>query len=419
MSDMSYLDPPIEIAATSPRLEIIMSRLRSSGMRPYAASEQLDFESTGPLLVDIESVSRKTLEYCAHACMRGLSRPMIILDVSDAGLNLSDVITLRRDRDLPMLKGRLAALARRESRNVEVAIRAETARVFGMSPPVSSAHTSPELIYVGDGSPIFLSLQSVLKARGLSLTAAISPSTVRDYLSSKRFTAALFDLTSEQALDAIHIQGPQAGDMLSSVPIFALVNGDSQASEAMKSIQAHADEIIECQDQAQLVANRIEALARKYNALRPVDYSSALAPAARDLATGLFSRRFLESHLERQIAVANQRADPLSLVVLKLTGERRTDRQVLKTAAECLRPLLRETDCAAALSAGILGISLPATPYRGGARLATRIATKVAELETLSDVVLNWRVVEKRAYHAAKTFLETGLSGPFMRLEAA
>ena len=222
MSDMSYLDPPIEIAATSPRLELIMSRLRSSGLRPYAASEQLDFESNGPLLVDIESVSRTTLEYCARACMRGLSRPMIILDVSDVGLNLSDVITLRRDRDLTMLKGRLAALARRESRNAEVAIRAETARAFGMSPPDSSAHTSPELIYVGEGSPIFLSLQGALKARGLSLTAAISPSTVRDYLSSRRFTAALFDLTSEQALDAIHIQGPQAGDMLSSVPIFAL-----------------------------------------------------------------------------------------------------------------------------------------------------------------------------------------------------
>ena len=105
--------------------------------------------------------------------------------------------------------------------------------------------------------------------------------------------------------------------------------------------------------------------------------------------------------------------------MLKLTGERRSDRQILRTVADTLRPLLRETDCAAALSAGILGISLPATPYRGGARLATRIATQVAELESLSDVVLNWRVVEKRAYHSGKTFLDTGLSGPFMRLEAA
>ena len=419
MSDMSYLDPPIEIAATSPRLESIVSRMRSSGMRPYAASEPLDFNSTDPLLVDIASVSRTALEHCARAGMMGLSRPMIILDVADAGLNLSDVITLRRDRDLAMLKGRLAALARREARNTEVAIRAETARKFGMNPLVSAPDAPPELIYVGEGSPLFLSLQGALKSRGVSLTAAISQSTVRDYLSSRRFAAALYDLTSEDALDAAYAGGAPDGDMLSSVPVFALVNGNGQASEAMQSIQAHADEVIECQDPAADVANRIETLAWKYYATRPISPTTALASTARDLATGLFSRRFLESHLERQIYAADRRTEPLSLVTLKLTGERRTDRQIIKAFAVCLQPLLRETDCAAALSAGIFGISLPATPYRGGARLATRIAAHVSEQPSLSDVVLSWRVVEKRAYHSAKTFLDAGLSGPFMRLEAA
>jgi two-component system cell cycle response regulator PopA len=419
MSDMSYLDPPIEIAATSPRLEMILARMRSTGMRPYPASEPPDFNSTGPLLVDIASVTRTTLEHCARACAAGLSRPMVILDVADAGLDLTDVITLRRDRDLAMLKGRLSALARRQARNMEVSIRAATAREFGITPPITARDAAPELIYVGEGSPIFLSLQGALKSRGLSLTAAISSSTARDYLSSRRFAAALFDLTSDDALETAYIEGPPSGDLLSNVPIFALVNGDSQTSEAMKSIQAHADEIIECQNQAPLVASRIEILARRYSAMRPITLSTDLPPAARDLATGLFSRRFLESHLERQIAVADQRAEPLSLVLLKLTGERRTDRKVLKAMAECLHPLLRDTDCAAALSAGILGISLPTTPYRGGATLATRIATHVSEAEVLADVVLSWRVVEKRAHHSAKTFLDSGLQGPFMRLEAA
>tara|TARA_R110000787_G_scaffold20065_4_gene59603 strand:- start:15276 stop:16535 length:1260 start_codon:yes stop_codon:yes gene_type:complete len=419
MSDMSYLDPPIEIAATSPRLESIVSRIRSGGMRPYAASEQLDFHSTDPLLVDIASVSRAVLEQCAQAGMIGLSRPMIILDVADAGLNLSDVITLRRDQDLAMLKGRLTAMARREARNVEVAIRAETAREFGLKSLTSSQDAPPELIYVGDGSPLFLSLKGALKSRGVSLTAAISQSTVREYLSSRRFAAALYDLTSEETLQAAYLGGSADGDMLSSVPVFALVNGDCQASEAMLSIQAHADEVIECQDPTINVASRIETLAWKYCAIRPVSPSNALASTARDLATGLFSRRFLEAHLERQISAADKRGEPLSLVTLKLRGERRTDRKILKALAGCLQPLLRETDCAAALSAGILGISLPATPYRGGARLATRFATHVAEQSELSDVVLSWRVVEKRAYHSAKTLLDDGLAGPFMRLEAA
>ena len=46
-------------------------------------------------------------------------------------------------------------------------------------------------------------------------------------------------------------------------------------------------------------------------------------------------------------------------------------------------------------------------------------ATTIAEDDRLAELVLNWRVVEKRAFHTSQTFLEAGLTGPFMRLEAA
>jgi len=50
MLDLSFLDPPIEVAASSPRLDMILSRLRAHGMRAYPASDPIDFEATEPLL---------------------------------------------------------------------------------------------------------------------------------------------------------------------------------------------------------------------------------------------------------------------------------------------------------------------------------------------------------------------------------
>ena len=73
MFDLSYLDPPIEVAATSPRLDMIMSRLRTSGMRPYAAEAPIDFNAVEPLLLDIRSLDAETLGRVARARSMGLS----------------------------------------------------------------------------------------------------------------------------------------------------------------------------------------------------------------------------------------------------------------------------------------------------------------------------------------------------------
>ena len=50
MLDLSFLDPPIEVAASGPRLESILTRLRNHGMRAYPASNPIDFDATEPLL---------------------------------------------------------------------------------------------------------------------------------------------------------------------------------------------------------------------------------------------------------------------------------------------------------------------------------------------------------------------------------
>ena len=417
MSDLSYMDPPIEIAATGVRLKIIAARLRTGGMRPYDAAETIDFGSTDPLLIDIASAQIETLERCRDACDAGLSRPLIILDTANTGLHLSDAITIRRDRDLSLVRGRLHAMARRSARMIEVEIRAETARQFGAA-FAAQRPLEPALIYVGQSSPLFLSLQSALEAQGVSLTSALSQASTLEYLASRRFTSVLWDMTSS-GFGIQNVNQFAVGDWLNGLPILALVDGGSRLSEDVRCMLSQCDDIIECQHGEPDVAARIADLVEKYLAACPVQPTAAIPAGATDRATGLFSRRFLEAHLERQMTVADKRSDALSILTLKLIGDRRSDPVALESLARCVQKLMRETDCPAVVETGTISLSLPLTTYRGGVHLANRIALAVSEQDPVSELVLSWRVVEKRAYHTAQSFLEAGLTGPFMRLEAA
>ena len=419
MPDLTYMDPPIEVAATGVRFKIVAARLRSGGMRPYAIGDAVDFEASDPLLIDLASVSKAMLQACHKACLRGLTRRLIILDTADAGLFLSDALTVRRDRDLGMLKGRLSAMARREARSMEVAIRAETAKTFGVVPPAASPDFVPEILYLGQSSPLFLSLQNALRARGVNVTAALSRNMASDYLATRRFSAALVDMTAASDSSALLPDRPDPGEWLNGLPILALIDGGKRVPDDAQDLLSRADEIVECQDPEPDVVGRIESLARKHLASIPARSTGSNTRGVRDDATGLFSSAFLESHLERQILVSDRRADALSVMTLKLVGARRADVQALETFADCLAPLLRETDCAAVVETGTIAVSMPMTPYRGGVRLANRIAESVLEEPDLAGIALNWRVVEKRSSHTAKALLEAGLSGPFMRLDAA
>ena len=117
--------------------------------------------------------------------------------------------------------------------------------------------------------------------------------------------------------------------------------------------------------------------------------------------------------------VADTQSNALSIMTLKLIGNQRTDTGARVSIARLVQNLMRDTDCAAVVEPGTLAISLPLTTYLGGVQLATRLARTVKDQDPGCKCVLSWRVVEKRAFHTAHTFLEAGLTGPFTRLEAA
>lgn len=419
MTDFSFQDTPIEVAAASPRREMIMSRLRAAGLRPFAASDPIDFSVADSLLIDVASVTPEMMVRFSRAQMIGLSRQVIILDQAPAETDIPDAIFVRRDNDLSVLKERLIATKRQRARGLEVATRIETMTQLGGQLPKVDPDVSPEILYLGDSSPLFLKTQSSLKARGISVTAALTMNTARDFLSQHRFSAILLDLTStcDRAKQLIDWTAPE--NSITGLPILALMNSELDMTDSQRASLAYSSDLIDLSQPIAFITDRIERLTRRYLATAPILPSLQLTSTTTDFTTGMFSRNFMERHLENQMTTCQDAEETLCMMTIKLSGNRSSDRHILKTLSNCIRPLLRETDCPAAMAPGVIAISLPFTPYRGGVRLAERIVKNIGRHQELSDIAVEWRVVERRAYHTSKTLIGAGTTGPFMRTDAA
>ena len=79
MTDFNYMDPPIDVVATSPRLEMIVARLRASGMRPSISNADVIEPSAVPLLIDFESMPPSVLSQLVRLKAAEVPRTIITL----------------------------------------------------------------------------------------------------------------------------------------------------------------------------------------------------------------------------------------------------------------------------------------------------------------------------------------------------
>lgn len=420
MSDLSFFDPPIEIAAGSPRHDEIAARLKASGMRPYPASHPIDFTAPDPLLIDIATVSRETLEGLSRAAMVQVHRPVILIDLSGSPVPVgSEAIILRRDCDLAALKSRLTALARRASRLREADIRRDTAATFGVRVPAADLNAIPSLLYIGEGSPLFLSLQGPLRQRGIDVTAAISRDTARQYMLERSFAAALVDLDSFRSEGNVTARWIAEENGLAALAIIALSHRDLDLTDLQNRVIGLATEVIDADGRMAAIATMIETVARRLVAFSPIMPRPSMDPALTNFTTGLFNRDFLESHTARQMTVSTQRAEPLCVLTFRLDPGLAVSLEAQRTFAYLIRSQIRDTDCPALMQPGLFTITLPATPYRGGMSLAERIARRATRHPAFANAGFGWRVVERRAYHSPQTLLDAGMSGPMIRPQIA
>ncbi len=416
MSDLSFFDPPIEIAAASPRLEMIASRLKASGMRPYPASDPIDFSAPDPLLIDVATARREVLRALSRAAMIRVHRQVVLFDTQSLHLPTSgEAVLVRRDEDLGALKSRLMAIARRSIRLREAEIRRETAGALGIRIPPADLDAVPSLLYIGAGSPLFLSLQGPLKQRGIEVAAAISRDTALRYMAEHRFGATLVDLDSFEADETSTTRWITEQNGLSALPMMVLTHPEAPLNDRQTTVISMATEVIDTNGQLAEMVTLFETACRRLTALAPVMPRPAHASILTDYTTGLFSRQFLKMHINRQMDVATQRAEPLCVLTFQLDPPAAISIPAQKEFADILRASIRESDCPALLSPGTFAITLPSTPFRGGVRMAERISDFAAQNAPLVRSQFGWRVIERRAYHTAQMLLGAGTMGHLTR----
>lgn len=419
MTNEEFLDPPIEVLAASPRLEMIKSRLKSAGMRPYTARAELHADD--PLLIDAASVSADQLRHVRKQIARESGRPMVLLAAGGVPL-LTDTITLSGDAEIGAVPMRLAVLRRRKDRESEGKLRIRTAETISSTFVRHTESVSPRVLFVGDGSSRFLALTAALKSRAIPVTAAFTALTANAYLEGEIFASVVvcIDDGSQSAFDFLH---SFADDYLRScVPVFALIHNRQKRSAAEQAALSNATEIIDASLPIQDAAARIATLAEYHASITPIRPGSTTDKRINDRATGLFTAEFLEQHLRNQLEVTRHTLSPLSFMTLQMTPRPESHLEadtILAHVARISARHLRETDCAGRLDTHTIGISLRHTSYAGGVTLARRIMRDLVETTTqehgydlYGETELSWRIVEKRRYHSAHDLITSGKTGP-------
>jgi len=316
MTDLSFMDPPIDVVAASPRLEMIVARLRACGMRPQFANATMIQPSSAPLLIDFASMPESTPSQLIR--LQAAELPRLVITLGTGNSPVKPLFNIRNDGELASLPNRLAGHNRRVLRDEEVRLRALSAEDLGETIPSPIEGPAPDILYLGDGSSFFLALQTALKAAEINLTAALSYPTACDYLEKNKFSAVLIDLSANSDNGVKLLERADADSRIAGLPVYACVRDDEMLSPRARASLANATEIITPGSTLTETAEKIILLSYSRASARPVEARPKLASAMSDLSTGMFSRRFFEVHLPRQMKATDAREAPLTLLTLRL-----------------------------------------------------------------------------------------------------
>ncbi|MDJ0922489.1 MAG: hypothetical protein QNI84_15280 [Henriciella sp.] len=392
MPDYRFDAPSIEVLSASPRLEMLQIRLRKAGLRPVRAEHGFDPRLTHPIFIDAATASSHSLSGLAKLWHEAQSSRLLIVlgDVPQAlrpfsPLHLSDIDQINA------LCARVAIRKREIKRRSELALRAETQRKLGGGPDIDPMTPRARLrvLYLGGGTPEFVSLKSALHAQGIDLLAALSAYTAKDYLATGQFGAILVKPEEDGDQGSRFLEGFRASDYDARLALIVLESGRGQHPLQQK-LAEKAHMLIGASERPETVAETLSA----YLNAPPTTGSPRLTSAIHDLKTGLYSRTFFEAHLQAQMDEADVSGDPLSIIHLRQRGATTT----LKDIGEALNRSLRETDIAAAISTNEICISMPATAYRGAIGFVRRMEPELGPL-------VEWKAIERRKFHTLKSLM--------------
>lgn len=409
-TDLSYLDPQIEVIATSPRREMLMSRLATSGFRPLRGEARARVGTGAACLVDCASTSESDLVRLLVRMESDPVRPLVLLGAPEKMAKPPrSAIKLKDEAGLPGLRARLDLRRRQLLCESERALRIETeTALVGAPPNTRSQDSSRRLLYVGSISPGFLPLKRALEACDIEVTAAYTLPTAEAHLRESDFTACLLDLVTSPDLSLAALSRPCGPGH-----ILALAETNARIDPDMFDFLVDADQ--DSGDIAQDVCTIMKRPVLTTRMVRP-----RLSEKLYDIATGLYSPAFLRAHLPRQLEASTVDESPFSLLCLRArSGERAQETRTIERMADTVASNLREADLACRYEPRSILISLRATAYADAARIARRLTARLESTARELSCGIDWRAVERRAYHNADTLIQSTVTGQFSRLLAA
>ncbi|MEM9668291.1 MAG: hypothetical protein AAF950_05140 [Pseudomonadota bacterium] len=415
MGAAGILTPSIEIVATSPRLEMLKTRLRALGFGAHDHSDPK--ASPEPLLIDLASASTNDVKAAHQQVLRGVDRPFIIVG-GDAPLRLEGAIVLPGDAYLEHLSGKLRRYYRRRDAERETQLRASNVEAISGFAPKKGTRTKPRLLFVGGGSIRFLALQTALKGAEIDVVTAFTMPMALDHLAAQSFTAVVMDLhedsgdfTGEDLLLGPHGTGP-------AQPLFCLGKQGFEPGTEDHPLVFLASEIIDSDRPLEEVSEELLQLTFHHHGSAPLAASDVSDTKVRCRLTGLFTPNFFETHLGAQLRQSEHALEPLTLITLSLSSKGDNNaaaRRALPEIAQKLNRHVRQTDCAARLDWTTLGISLRRTAYLDATRLVERYAASQIEAGMPESISLAWRVCEKRRTHSASSLIAAAIATPQIR----
>jgi len=418
MTDPLFLTCPIEVIAASPRLEMIKSKLRTAGLRPYVAEDKLS--QVDALFIDAMSASQEQLKLVHRQITRSTDRTIVLL--SDGSTpTIPNVIQIFGISDIESIPALLDMAARKRHRLQEVHLRAQTAKQIAGQNVYIPDSNALKLLFLGDGSSEFLALMAALRRDDVKMTAALTTLTAHQYLRDHQFDGMIVDIRRGTNVGSEFLSTYMSSDIAAKIPIYALRDKErvdpNYDSEQFTSIT----ELVDANRDSDQLARTLTDLANYHAALTPLSPAQVNDYRIRDQFSPMFSATFLERHLHNQIEDVTDTPIPLCLMTLQITSRadgNAAGREAMPVLATSIQNALRQTDCAARLDWSTIGVSLSNTSYAGGVKLAQRLIGLLEEKHPciLRTCKLNWRVIERRAYHSATDLLSIGKTGPQTRV---
>lgn len=287
------------------------------------------------------------------------------------------------------LMSRLKSLVRLKLMNDELRLRDQTSRQFGAAQPnlEKRNNVKDSLVAIVDDDPVQIDkITAKLASAGINVNVFATIDALFESSKTKDYSVVMVS-TTLRANDGLQFSSIlRSDDKFRHTPILIIVD-ESDEHTLIRGLEIGVnDYIISPVEVNEMLARTITQIRRKnYQDELKENYLSSLQQSVTDVLTGLYNRRYFESHIRTMLSNSNFAPQTLAVLMLDIdhfkkvndTYGHQSGDVVIQEVANRLRQSLRLTDLSARYGGEEFVIILPSTDLELAANVAERIRSSV------------------------------------------